>query len=92
MNKYDQKQSASIDIGEITYKKMRDFIYKENLCHRDLVYLHPATFDHLIIESKKIFGDIYLPFQISGVEILEDETVRAGKLKTGIDKSVIYRF
>lgn len=60
---------------KITYDGMRNFILENELTDSVAISLHPDSFDDLVMDYLDINGNqIERPFEILGIEILQDAT------------------
>ena len=60
---------------KITYDEMRNFIIENELTDSVAITLHPDSFDDLVMDYLDINGNqIERPFEILGIEILQDTT------------------
>lgn len=60
---------------KITLDAMRNFIIENELTDSVAISLHPDSFDDLVMEYLDTNGNqIERPFEILGIEILQDET------------------
>ena len=60
--------------GKINFAGIRDFILENELTDSVAIVLHPDSFDTLAMDYISIHGFIERPFEILGIEILEDTT------------------
>lgn len=64
-----------IIMEKITLDAMRNFIIENELTDSVAISLHPDSFDDLVMEYLDTNGNqIERPFEILGIEILQDET------------------
>ena len=70
---------------KITYDTMREFIIENELTDSVSIMLHPDSFDELVLDYLD-FNDnqIERPFEILGIEILQDNTGNIPKSKIHI--------
>lgn len=62
-------------MDKITYDGMRNFIIENELTDSVAISLHPDNFDDLVMDYLDINGNqIERPFEILGIEILQDST------------------
>lgn len=60
---------------KITYDRMREFILENELTDSIAISLHPDTFDELVMDYLDINNNqIERPFEILGIEILQDQS------------------
>ena len=60
---------------KITYDEMRTFIIESELTDSVAITLHPDSFDELVMDYLDTNGNqIERPFEILGIEILQDTT------------------
>lgn len=60
---------------KITYDAMRNYILENELTDSVAISLHPDSFDDLVLDYLDINDNqIERPFEILGIEILEDST------------------
>ncbi len=60
---------------KITYDGMRNFIIENELTDSVAISLHPDNFDELVMDYLDINDNqIERPFEILGIEILQDES------------------
>ncbi len=65
---------------KITYDGMRNFILENELTDSVAINLHPDSFDELVMDYLDINGNqIERPFEILGIEILQDTTGNVGR-------------
>ena len=65
---------------KITYDEMRNFIIENELTDSVAITLHPDSFDELVMDYLDINGNqIERPFEILGIEILQDSTGNVAK-------------
>lgn len=65
---------------KITYDGMRNFILENELTDSVAISLHPDSFDDLVMDYLDINGNqIERPFEILGIEILQDTTGNVGR-------------
>ena len=60
--------------GKMNFAGIRDFIIDNELTDSVAIVLHPDSFDALAIDYISLHGFIERPFEILGIEILEDTT------------------
>lgn len=74
---------------KITYDGMRNFIIENELTDSVAISLHPDNFDELVMDYLDINDNqIERPFEILGIEILQDESGAAAKNKVNILNAV----
>ena len=62
-------------MDKITYDGIRSFIIENELTDSVAISLHPDSFDDLVMDYLDINGNqIERPFEILGIEILQDYT------------------
>lgn len=67
---------------KITYDAMRNFILENELTDSVAISLHPDNFDELVMDYLDFNGNkIERPFEILGIEILQDNTGSVTKNK-----------
>jgi hypothetical protein len=67
---------------KITYDGMRDYIIENELTDSVAITLHPDNFDELVMDYLDINNNqIERPFEILGIEILQDSTGSVSKNK-----------
>ncbi|GGB74731.1 hypothetical protein GCM10007424_13350 [Flavobacterium suaedae] len=67
---------------KITYDAMRNFILENELTDSVAISLHPDSFDELVMDYLDFNGNkIERPFEILGIEILQDNTGSVSKNK-----------
>ena len=67
---------------KITYDAMRNFILENELTDSVAISLHPDNFDELVMDYLDFNGNrIERPFEILGIEILQDNTGSVSKNK-----------
>ena len=60
---------------KITFDAMREFIIEKELTDSVAIVLHPDSFDELVLDYLDFNGNqIERPFEILGIEILQDGT------------------
>lgn len=60
---------------KITLDAMRNYIIENELTDSVAISLHPDSFDELVLEYLDTNGNqIERPFEILGIEVLQDET------------------
>lgn len=65
---------------KITYDAMRNYILDNELTDSVAISLHPDSFDDLVMDYLDINGNqIERPFEILGIEILQDSTGNVAK-------------
>jgi hypothetical protein len=65
---------------KITYDGMRNFIIENELTDSVAITLHPDSFDDLVMDYLDINDNqIERPFEILGIEILQDESGTVAK-------------
>lgn len=65
---------------KITYDAMRNYIIDNELTDSVAISLHPDSFDDLVMDYLDINGNqIERPFEILGIEILQDNTGNVAK-------------
>lgn len=65
---------------KITYDGIRNFIVENELTDSVAITLHPDSFDDLVMDYLDINGNqIERPFEILGIEILQDTTGSVAK-------------
>ncbi|RWX00809.1 hypothetical protein [Flavobacterium cerinum] len=65
---------------KITYDAMRNYILENELTDSVAISLHPDSFDDLVMDYLDINGNqIERPFEILGIEILQDSTGNVAK-------------
>lgn len=65
---------------KITYDAMRNYILDNELTDSVAISLHPDSFDDLVMDYLDINGNqIERPFEILGIEILQDGTGNVAK-------------
>ncbi|ALM48478.1 hypothetical protein AMR72_05925 [Flavobacterium psychrophilum] len=65
---------------KITLDAMRNYIIENELTDSVAITLHPDSFDELVLEYIDTNGmQIERPFEILGIEILQDETGNVAK-------------
>lgn len=65
---------------KITYDAIRNFIVENELTDSVAITLHPDSFDDLVMDYLDINGNqIERPFEILGIEILQDTTGSVAK-------------
>lgn len=65
---------------KITYDAMRNYILENELTDSVAISLHPDSFDDLVMDYLDINGNqIERPFEILGIEILQDNTGNVAK-------------
>lgn len=65
---------------KITYDGMRNFIIENELTDSVAISLHPDSFDDLVMDYLDINNNqIERPFEILGIEILQDATGNVSK-------------
>jgi hypothetical protein len=65
---------------KITYDAMRNYILENELTDSVAISLHPDSFDDLVMDYLDINGNqIERPFEILGIEILQDTTGNVAK-------------
>ncbi|QYJ68301.1 hypothetical protein [Flavobacterium litorale] len=70
---------------KITYDGMRNFIIENELTDSVAITLHPDNFDDLVMDYLDINGNqIERPFEILGIEILQDNTGGVTKSKINL--------
>lgn len=70
---------------KITYDGMRNFIIENELTDSVAISLHPDNFDELVMDYLDFNNNqIERPFEILGIEILQDETGSAPKNKINV--------
>lgn len=70
---------------KITYDAVRNFIVENELTDSCALVLHPDCFDELVMDYLDINGNqIERPFEILGIEILEDKNKTVTKRKIQI--------
>ncbi len=70
---------------KITYDGMRNFIIENELTDSVAITLHPDNFDALVMDYLDINGNqIERPFEILGIEILQDNTGSVSKSKINL--------
>ena len=74
----------------ITYDGMRNFIIENELTDSVAVSLHPDNFDELVMDYLDINGNqIERPFEILGIEILQDTTGNVAKDQVNLLDTVL---
>lgn len=56
----------------MNYEGIRDYILDNELTDSIVIVLHPQTFDAVALDYIKIHETIERPFEILGIEIVED--------------------
>ncbi|KAF2511043.1 hypothetical protein E0W72_06515 [Flavobacterium arcticum] len=70
---------------KITYDGMRNFIIENEITDSVAITLHPDNFDSLVMDYLDINGNqIERPFEILGIEILQDNTGNVSKSKISL--------
>jgi len=70
---------------KITYDGMRNYIIDNELTDSVAISLHPDSFDDLVMDYLDINNNqIERPFEILGIEILQDTTGSVAKNKINI--------
>jgi hypothetical protein len=70
---------------KITYDAMRNYIIENELTDSVAISLHPDSFDELVMDYLDINDNqIERPFEILGIEILQDSTGNVAKSKINI--------
>lgn len=65
---------------KITYDGMRNFIIENELTDSVAITLHPDNFDDVVMDYLDINGNqIERPFEILGIEVLQDNTGSVAK-------------
>ena len=65
---------------KITYDGMRNFIIENELTDSVAITLHPDSFDDLVMDYLDFNGNqIERPFEILGIEIVQDTTGNVAK-------------
>lgn len=60
---------------KITFDAMREFIIERELTDSVALVLHPDSFDELVLDYLDFNGNqIERPFEILGIEVLQDST------------------
>ena len=75
---------------KITYDEMRNFIIENELTDSVAITLHPDSFDELVMDYLD-FNNLQIerPFEILGIEILQDTTGTVEKSKVNLLKTVV---
>ncbi|WP_159802328.1 hypothetical protein [Flavobacterium sp. MK4S-17] len=74
---------------KITYDGMRNFIVENELTDSVAISLHPDNFDELVMDYLDINGNqIERPFEILGIEIIQDNSGGVPKNKVNILNAV----
>jgi hypothetical protein len=74
---------------KITFDGMRNFIIENELTDSVAITLHPDSFDELVMDYLDFNNNqIERPFEILGIEILQDTTGTVEKSKINLLKSV----
>ena len=63
----------------MNFDGIRSFIIDNELTDSVAIVLHPENFDTLAMDYIRIHGSLARPFEILGIEILEDTTGRVTK-------------
>ncbi|OYQ37752.1 hypothetical protein CHU92_07590 [Flavobacterium cyanobacteriorum] len=72
-------------MDKITYDGIRNFIIENELTDSVAISLHPDSFDELVMDYLDINNNqIERPFEILGIEILQDSTGSVQKNKVNI--------
>lgn len=74
---------------KITLDEMRNFIIENELTDSVAITLHPDSFDELVMDYLDTNGNqIERPFEILGIEILQDTTGAVQKNKVNLLSTV----
>lgn len=74
---------------KITYDEMRNFIIENELTDSVAISLHPDSFDDLVMDYLDFNNNqIERPFEILGIEILQDTTGTVEKNKINLLNTV----
>lgn len=63
----------------MNFEGMRNFILENELTDSIAIVLHPDNFDAVALDYIKVHGAIERPFEILGIEILEDTSGRVSR-------------
>ena len=70
---------------KITYDGMRNYIIENELTDSVAITLHPDNFDDLVMDYLDINGNrLERPFEILGIEIMQDNTGNVAKSKINL--------
>jgi hypothetical protein len=73
------KKKVSMHSNLMNFDGMRGFIIDNELTDSVAIVLHPDNFDALAMNYISIHGTIERPFEILGIEILEDTSGKVSK-------------
>lgn len=63
----------------MNFEGMRNFILEKELTDSVAIVLHPDNFDAVALDYIRVHGTIGRPFEILGIEILEDTSGKVSR-------------